>query len=209
MTHRDPILNHGSNPDSSARRSGGSVNDPHGGHAAFDHELRSPEPNPIQQLVPGGQASEAAPPLPQPGPETQGATETGRLSDDLGAGATHPGSDSWPSNVKPAVEPTSPAGLRREGMAEGGTNVGTLGGPMGATMDDTPPALSAYTGAQKPNLPDTVDEELGRGGQGSGLGQQPVERRANGLVFDDGTATFQVKDEEHGTGVTSQDHDRK
>jgi hypothetical protein len=51
------IDNAGSNPDGDMRRSGGSRNDPHGGHHDIDHERRGPTPNPIEEMVPAGHAS--------------------------------------------------------------------------------------------------------------------------------------------------------
>lgn len=55
------IDNAGSDPGNSLRRSGGSANDPHGGHENISSELGTPEPDPVRELVPGGQGAEAAP----------------------------------------------------------------------------------------------------------------------------------------------------
>jgi hypothetical protein len=49
----EPINNPGSNPNSEARRTGGSANDPHGGHEHMS-EWRGPDPDPVDELVPGG-----------------------------------------------------------------------------------------------------------------------------------------------------------
>lgn len=48
--------NAGSDPDGGPRRSGGSANDPHGGYEHPDSGWRSPDPDPVEELVPGGQA---------------------------------------------------------------------------------------------------------------------------------------------------------
>jgi hypothetical protein len=45
--------NPGCNPNSDHRRTGGSVNDPHGGHEHIT-ERRGPDPDPINELVPAG-----------------------------------------------------------------------------------------------------------------------------------------------------------
>ena len=48
--------NPGSNPNSEPRRTGGSANDPHGGHE-HTSERRGPDPDPIDELVPAGDGS--------------------------------------------------------------------------------------------------------------------------------------------------------
>jgi len=51
------ISNAGSNPDVLQRRTGGSPNDPHGGHERPDNEFHAPDPNPADEMVPGGSGS--------------------------------------------------------------------------------------------------------------------------------------------------------
>ena len=51
---KQPIQNAGSNPDVLQRRTGGSVNDPHGGHERPQDERRGPDPDPVEELVPDG-----------------------------------------------------------------------------------------------------------------------------------------------------------
>jgi hypothetical protein len=55
------INNAGSNPDGETQRSGGSPNDPDGGHELLGREWKGPDPDPISELVPGGQGAEAPP----------------------------------------------------------------------------------------------------------------------------------------------------
>jgi len=49
-----PIDNAGSDRDADIRRTGGSSNDPHGGHQHPDSEWHGPEPDPVEELVPAG-----------------------------------------------------------------------------------------------------------------------------------------------------------
>jgi hypothetical protein len=58
---RSPINNGGSDPNSGMRRSGGSANDPHGGYENIDTERRGPDPDPVDELVPGGQGATKRP----------------------------------------------------------------------------------------------------------------------------------------------------
>lgn len=51
---RFPISNAGSDSDADMRRSGGSPNDPHGGHENIEEERKAPTPDPVDELVPGG-----------------------------------------------------------------------------------------------------------------------------------------------------------
>ena len=48
--------NSGSDPDTHQRRTGGSANDPHGGHE-YAKERRGPDPDPVEELVPAGAGS--------------------------------------------------------------------------------------------------------------------------------------------------------
>jgi hypothetical protein len=52
-----PIGNAGSQPNGDMRRSGGSPNDPHGGHENIETEWKSKDPDPVGELVPGGSGS--------------------------------------------------------------------------------------------------------------------------------------------------------
>jgi hypothetical protein len=52
----EPINNPGFNPNSDHRRTGGSANDPHGGHE-YATERRAPDPGPIDELIPAGDGS--------------------------------------------------------------------------------------------------------------------------------------------------------
>jgi len=52
--YRSPIDNPGSNRDAGIRRTGGSSNDPHGGHQHPDSEWHGPEPDPVEELAPSG-----------------------------------------------------------------------------------------------------------------------------------------------------------
>lgn len=155
----EKINNAGSDAESDFRRSGGSASDPHGGHEDTDSELDTPEPDPIRELVPGGQGAEAP-----------------RYTGD---------------NIS--------RGLANQPVVGGAGNDGDV--------EDLPAENLAYTEVQKPNLPagDSAVLEISEKVQGSGRLVEPVERRANDLVFDSRTGNFSVKDEEHGTGVTSQD----
>lgn len=51
------IDNAGSDENTDMRRSGGSANDPHGGHQDIHSEIRSHPADPVEELVPAGQAS--------------------------------------------------------------------------------------------------------------------------------------------------------
>lgn len=206
MNISDPILNGGTDPDSSSRRKGSSTNDPHGGHEYHDHEFKSPKADPPNDPVPGGQGAEQ----PQNRPLSNGATanvsEANRTSDDLGAQVAGD-TAGWPADVEPAIDPGSAEGLRREGMAEGGTGAGSVGPRTRENeLDPVPVETLAYTASQTPNLPDNVDHDEARFGEGAGVGQEPVERRANTMVFDEQVGNFVVIEYEHGTNVTSQDH---
>jgi len=56
MSDGERVNNPGSNPDSEQRRTGGSANDPHGGHE-HSQEWRGPDPDPVDELVPAGAGS--------------------------------------------------------------------------------------------------------------------------------------------------------
>jgi len=49
-----PINNPGSSRDAGIRRTGGSSNDPHGGHQHLDSEWQGSEPDPVEELAPAG-----------------------------------------------------------------------------------------------------------------------------------------------------------
>lgn len=200
-----PIRNAATDADSDHRRSGGSVNDPHGGHDLHGRELAMPEADPVEELVPGGQGAEAPPygreRLTERLAETK-SPEAGRVTDDVAPAAASgkaPGVASM--DIPFAVDPVSGEGLRPEDMSDG--TPGAAAVPY--IHDRAAPETLAYTDTQKPNLPESVDPDLPRDAQGAGKGQEPVEGRDNTLVFDDKTGNFVIKDEEHGTGVTSQD----
>lgn len=214
------INNAGSNPDGDARRSGGSPNDPDGGHELLGRERHAPDPDPIHELVPGGQGAE---------PPPYGADElTSRMAatarrqpgfgpseldlPTLGRGNAEIGAD--PVTLAPAVDPTSAAARRREGIHETGGQAQAEAPPHGrrgsSDVDDAeqPAASLAYTAAQKPNLPPAGarDAEMPAAAQGSGMSEQPVERRDNTLVFDAARGNFELKEETHETGVSAQKH---
>jgi len=54
---KQPISNAGSDPDVLQRRTGGSPNDPHGGHQRPGNESSARDPNPADEMVPGGSGS--------------------------------------------------------------------------------------------------------------------------------------------------------
>ncbi|MDB5525146.1 MAG: hypothetical protein JWM58_2909 [Rhizobium sp.] len=116
--------NAGSDPDNNLRRSGGSPNDPHGGHEHISSELRGPDPDPIDELVPGGQGAEAPPyrlhvaeelrsARAQPG---FGPSEFDKPT--LGQGNPEIGPD--PSDIPSNKPPSDARGMQREGMHETG-----------------------------------------------------------------------------------------
>lgn len=47
----DSIINAGSDPDGDLQRTGGSPNDPDGGHELAGREWRGPDPDPVDELV--------------------------------------------------------------------------------------------------------------------------------------------------------------
>jgi hypothetical protein len=170
-------------------------------------------------MVPGGQGAE-------PPPYSQGDIETrmaeiarrqpasGPAENDtptLGRGNPSIGAD--PANLAPAVDPTSAAGRRREGVYEAGGEV-SLGdaprieqGRLGNDSLEERAVNLAYTASQKPNLSPRggSDVEAPEGVQGSGMLQEPVERRDNQLVFDRNAGNFELKEELHEKGVSSQE----
>jgi hypothetical protein len=210
--------NAGSNPDQGARRTGGSANDPDGGHELMNDEWRGPDPDPIHEMVPGGQGAEAPPYTAaelaakmadiarrQPG---YGPGEMSMPT--LGRGNPEIGSD--PSELAPSSDPTSPESRRREGIHESGGQMMASAatddpGGHGRNRPTEPGVTLAYTGAQQPNLPagNAAEPPLPAHIQGAGTLDGPIEQRDNSLVFDSRTGNFQVKDEEQGTGVSSQD----
>jgi hypothetical protein len=112
--------------------------------------------------------------------------------------------------------PTSSEGSQREGMHESGVrtsdtaseNTGVApSSPESSVIDKAVPTTLAYTASQQSNLPGSESSDIDYPSdlQGSGKLEESVERRANTLVFNEATGKFTVKDEEHGTGMTSQD----
>ncbi len=209
--------NAGSNPDQGARRTGGSPNDPDGGHELMNDEWRGPDPDPIHEMVPGGQGAEAPPYAAaelaakmadiarrQPG---YGPDEMSLPT--LGGGNPEIGSD--PAELAPSADPTSPESRRREGIHESGGQM-TASAAMGASgeypraaKEEKPGVTTAYTAIQESNLPDaSMEPPLPLNVQGAGRLDGPIEQRNNSLVFDSRIGNFQVKDEELGTGVSSQ-----
>lgn len=65
----DHISNAGSRPDTDMRRSGGSPDDPHGGHENIATEWKAGDPDPVAELVPGDSGS--VPRGVQPAPKTE------------------------------------------------------------------------------------------------------------------------------------------
>lgn len=128
------------------------------------------------------------------------------MTDDVATAPDLVDDDTRSSALEPRIDPTSIEGIYRKGMAEGGAgaNAGNPRSPQGVEI--VPSFSLAYTDSQKPNLPDAVDEEMTRIADGAGIGQEPVERRANTMIFDKREGNFVIQHEEHGTGVTSQDH---
>jgi hypothetical protein len=209
------IDNAASDANSGLRRSGGTPHDPHGGHEHLGAERRAPDPNPVQELAPGGQGAESPPysaddienrlaAIARRQPES-GPSETDRPT--LGPG--NPLIGAHPADLARAVNPTSDIARQREGMHEtGGPNWVDNTDLVGSSPDE-PAGTLAYTGSQKPNLPpiDLRDPDMPDNVQGSGRLEEPVERRQNSLVFDPDTENFEVKQEMHETGVSSQKGD--
>ena len=188
------IENAGSEPDGHLRRSGGSSNDPNGGHETLDGERRSPEASPVEELVPGGQGAEASPftkadiarQMAGVGQQQQSSAKTGARPE----GSTDLGLD--PSLVTPELDPASPLGLRREGIEE-------TGGPDEGHNEDAdepqaagPPVTLAFTDTQQTNLPKMDSDDSERRMPGSGLDEQPVEGRLNSLRFDEKAGNFRL-----------------
>jgi hypothetical protein len=150
------INNAGSDPDSGIRRSGGSANDPHGGHEHLGHERRAPEPDPIEEMVPGGQGAEAAPYSRAEVTARMariGATQEGfgGDADPILRGGDTDSAD--PEQLPPAVNPLSSEGRLREGMVENDEQAGVKRQRQ-TQMADYAPASLAFTKVQKPNLGD-------------------------------------------------------
>jgi hypothetical protein len=214
---RSRIKNGATDPDSLPRRSGGSANDPHGGHDRAGRELRRPDPDPIHELVPGGQGAEA-PPYSAEELATK-MTAIARNQPLVAADADktailqgNPDIAPAPEQIPPAVDPTSNLGVRREGIYEATDDPAETGtspddGSYPGTMSLQPTQSSAFTGAQKPNLPDAgqIEPQGPDFAQGSGRLQEPVERRANNLVFEPKAGNFVVNEEMQAEGVSSQD----
>lgn len=207
------IENAGSDPDSGLRRSGGSPNDPHGGHEHLGAERHAPDPDPVEEMVPGGQGAEQ-PPYTADAIEKRmtatasrqshsGPSETDRVT--LGPGNTQIGAD--PADLAPAVDPTSDIARQREGMYETGGSSSRGNDPALPKNDfDQVMETLSYAGSQMPNLPprDPRDPDLPDHVEGSGRLEEPVERRQNSLVFNPDKGNFEVKQEMHETGVSSQ-----
>lgn len=148
--NEDSIKNPASNPDSGSRRSGASSNDPHGGHEHPDSELRGPEPDPVEELVPAGSGDLPATRLSLP-EGTENLAYTGsqvpNLTDELagvdgmgtldsrlapGFGPTELDKPQFEGNPELGIDPndvgprdaTSVEELRREGMYETGKRPG-------------------------------------------------------------------------------------
>lgn len=148
--HEDSINNPGSNPDAGSRRTGASSSDPHGGHEHPDSELRGPEPDPVDELVPAGtgdlpatrqSVSEATETLaytdsqvPNLTDELSGVDGMGTLDSRLapGFGPTELDKPQFEGNpdlgIDPraiaAPDPTDAEDIKREGMVETGKRPG-------------------------------------------------------------------------------------
>ena len=147
---QSPVNNPGSNRDADIRRTGGSSNDPNGGHQHPENEWRGLEPDPVEELVPSGtgelpatrrSVSETADNLAYTGSQVPNLTDElagvdgmgtldARLAPGLGPGELdkpelegNPELGIDPNDVVPA-EPTDPVGVRREGMHETGKRRG-------------------------------------------------------------------------------------
>lgn len=147
---QDPITNPGSNRDADMRRTGGSRNDPHGGHEDPDLDRRGPVPNPVEEMAPSGtgelpatrrSASEAADSLAYTGSQVPNLTDELAGVDGLGtldprqAPGFGPGEGDKPQlegNPELGIDPnevappasTEGAALDREGMYETGKSSG-------------------------------------------------------------------------------------
>jgi hypothetical protein len=141
-----PIDNPGSNHDADIRRTGGSSNDPHGGHQHPDSEWHGPEPDPVEELVPAGTGelpatrrsiSETTDDLAYTGSQVPNLTDElagpdgmgtldAQLAPGFGPGELdkpqlegNPELGIDPNDVAP-TEPTGPGAVKREGMYETG-----------------------------------------------------------------------------------------
>jgi hypothetical protein len=215
------IDNAASDPESDPRRSGGSPNDPDGGHELLGREWRGPNPDPISEMVPGGQGAEPPP----YGSMKIAEDMAGVARRQLKAGPSdtdpptlrggNPNLGANPSDLAPSLDPTSEASRQREGMYEsGGQNSGQPTDEDASRRRETAEqhtASLAFTGSQTPNLPpvDQRDPDLPDHVPGSGRLEEPVERRQNSLVFNPDTGNFEVKQEMHETGVSSQKGDTR
>jgi len=207
------IDNAASNPDGDPRRSGGSPNDPDGGHELIGREWRTPDPDPIHELVPGGQGAE---PPPYSADELMARARNqpvfGRLAGApaLGRGNAELGVD--PRKFTPSVDPTSEAARKREGIHETGggyfpsDDAAPNGrhGSLNAGDAEQLTASLAYTASQKPNLPPagSIAAAAPADAKGASLSEQPVEGRDNTMVFNQDTGNFELKEEIHETGVS-------
>jgi hypothetical protein len=207
------IDNAGSNPDSGGRRSGGSVNDPHGGYEHITSTWKGPDPDPVEEMVPGGQGAE-------PSPYTDeelasrltsiAARQPGTGNVEMHGGGVEAGNPDLgtdPSRLPPATDPLTIESLRRDGIYETGPfpndhssldDLSSKPEAVGATL--------AYTASQKPNLPKgRMETAEPYSIEGSGRMQEPVFKRENRLVFDEKAGNFTLREDAHSTGVTSQD----
>jgi len=210
-TEPGTFQNAASDPNSGLRRSGGSPNDPHGGHEHLGAERQAPDPNPIEEMVPGGHGAEP-PPYTVDDIEKRMAAASSqshlRPRDDrpvLGAGNPLIGAN--PAQLAPAIDPTSDIARQRESMYEtGGSGISDSDPSLRTDNFRQPTETLAYTASQTPNLPprDSRDPDLPGHVQGSGRLEEPVERRQNNLVFDADKGNFEIKQEMHETGVSSQ-----
>jgi hypothetical protein len=206
------IQNAASDPNSDLRRSSGSPNDPHGGHQHLGAERRAPGPNPIEEMVPGGQGAEP-PPYTADDIEKRMAAASRqshlrpRDTDRPVLGAGNPLIGANPAQLAPAINPTSDFARQREGMYEtGGSGISDSDPSIRSDNFRQPTETLAYTASQTPNLPprDLGDPDFPGHVQGSGRLEEPVERRQNSLVFDADKGNFEIKEEMHETGVSSQ-----
>ncbi|UVC10485.1 hypothetical protein IHQ71_07770 [Rhizobium sp. TH2] len=113
----EAINNPGSNPNSDHRRTGGSANDPHGGHE-HTSERRGPDPDPIDELVPAGDGSLPATKLSvSEETETLAFTETQKpnLLDEM---AAVDGTGTLDPRAQPGFGPTELDGPQFEGNPE-------------------------------------------------------------------------------------------
>ena len=111
----EPINNPGFNPNSDHRRTGGSANDPHGGH---EHVNERRDPDPIDELVPAGDGSLPATKLSvseKTGPLAFTETQKPNLHDEM---AAVDGTGTLDPRAQPGFGPTELDGPPFEGNPE-------------------------------------------------------------------------------------------